>query len=265
MAYEQDGTVESGASQERQYAYSEVGPEYEPEPPRSRGASVLSAIAAILGLIAVILSVFFITRTIAPASLKFSDSLSMPILEAGSFVFSVLALIFVIAAKISHRRARQGGRKGTWGIIAIVLALLITVCGLLIGNLFPQGVIQPKVSENAPVSSSKTMRKGIESSVGTCTGGWESLGTSSYPGLSLAELCKEPRMAYVTFENPTMASFERGAVNSKISDMLEEHSNNSEAQGDWRTLNGKTWLVFGEKANIEKLQKSWGGTIDTIE
>ncbi|MFT8358482.1 hypothetical protein [Bifidobacterium aquikefiri] len=263
MRDEQGRASASGVPQEQQYSYNE--PESEYEPPRSRAASALGATAAVLGLIAVICSLLFITRTIAPASLKFSDALSLSNLEWCSFVFSILALILVIAAKISHRRAMEDGRRGTWGIIGIILALLITVCGLLIGNLFPQGVIQPSVSENAPVSSSKTMRKGIESSVGSCTGGWQSLSTSSYPGLTLAELCKDPRMAYVTFENPTMASLERGAVNSKISDMLEEYSDNGKAQGDWRTLNGKTWLVFGEKANIEKLQKSWGGTIDTVE
>lgn len=240
-------------------------PRYAMKSPRSKAASVSAALGAVSGLVAVICSVIFITRTIAPAALGFSHGIALTAFEWAACVFCALALIFVIVAKVGQRRASAKGRKGTWGIIGIILALLITICGLLIGNLFPEGVVQPSVAESAPAASSKTMRKGIETSVGTCTGGWRSLATSSYPGLTLAELCSNPRMAYVTFENQTMASLERGAVNSKIADLLEEYSDSSKAQGDWRTLNGKTWLVFGEKTNIEKLQKSWGGTIETVE
>lgn len=233
-------------------------------PSNSHGAVALSSLAACSGLVALMSAGVFITRIIAPSSLPFTHAITAQTFMWISFALCLLTLILVICAKVMHKRSMGEGRKGTWGIIGLILAILLSVCALLIANLFPEGVIQPAVAESAPASSSKSMQQGIENSVGACTAGWQSLSTSSYPGLSLAQYCKSPRMAYVTFENSTMASLERGAVNSKISELLQENSDNSKAQGDWRTLNGKTWLVFGEKSNIEKLQKSWGGTIDTV-
>lgn len=56
----------------------------------------------------------------------------------------------------------------------------------------------------------------------------------------------------------------RAPIKSEITELLGQHADNEKTQGDWRLLNGKRWMVFGEADNMTALQQQWGGTLETI-
>ena len=50
----------------------------------------------------------------------------------------------------------------------------------------------------------------------------------------------------------------------QIDERLSQYADNEQTKGDWRLLNGKRWMVFGEASKMTALQQQWGGELETI-
>ena len=77
-------------------------------------------------------------------------------------------------------------------------------------------------------------------------------------------MCTDPRVAFVSFESESSAAISRAPIESKISELLSQYADNEQTKGDWRLLNGKRWMVFGEASKMTALQQQWGGELETI-
>lgn len=137
--------------------------------------------------------------------------------------------------------------------------------GVAVGVLFPQGLIHPAVNDKAPVDNTAQMEQGIERAVGgACKDGWQGLDAGGLPGITTVQMCADPRVAFVSFDSEASAAMSRAPIKSEITELLGQHADNEKTQGDWRLLNGKRWMVFGEADNMTALQQQWGGTLETI-
>ena len=108
------------------------------------------------------------------------------------------------------------------------------------------------------------MEQGIEQAAGACKEGWQGLDTGGLPGITTVQLCTDPRVAFVSFESESSAAISRAPIESKISELLSQYADNEQTKGDWRLLNGKRWMVFGEASKMTALQQQWGGELETI-
>jgi hypothetical protein len=208
----------------------------------------------------------FLAHAIAPTKVAFLNEIFGTTQAAiAAAALAVLALVLGIVARFRVPRFQRSHAIGSWSIVCFVCALLLIAGGFVVQNLFPEGIIKATVRDEAPTTSVTEMQQGMEKSAGTCTDGWQSMAVSEYPGVSSIEACKSPRMAFIVFSNTSAAGLYRGAAEQKIASLLSEYSDKAQAQGDWRILNGKQWMVFAEASNIQKLQKLWGGSISTVE
>ncbi|MFC5222568.1 DUF1109 domain-containing protein [Bifidobacterium leontopitheci] len=251
-------------------------------------------LAAVLGLLALAVSALAVVRAVAPQAIGPVAAVPVRALLAGAVAGGVVTIIVVIVARTMVRRASVTGRAtgvGGGAIVAAVCAFMLTLGGLLVSNLFPDGIITPPTRDEAPTASADTMRSGFEKalseasgessgssgssdsngeSAASCSsdvngGGWTSQSVSGYPGVSAIEICKSGRVAFVTFESTLAASMYRAPAQAKIAETLQDYSDDPRAQGDWRLLNGDKWMAFGPKAVIDKLHEQWGGTEGTID
>ena len=94
--------------------------------------------------------------------------------------------------------------------------------------------------------------------------GWQGLDTGGLPGITTVQMCTDPRVAFVSFESESSAAISRAPIESKISELLSQYADNEQTKGDWRLLNGKRWMVFGEASKMTALQQQWGGELETI-
>ena len=152
---------------------------------------------------------------------------------------------------------------GAGGIIALVCAIVCLVIGVAVGVLFPEGLIQQS-NDKAPVEDTAQMEQGIEQADGACKEGWQGLDTGGLPGITTVQMCTDPRVAFVSFESESSAAISRAPIESKISELLSQYADNEQTKGDWRLLNGKRWMVFGEASKMTALQQQWGGELETI-
>lgn len=150
---------------------------------------------------------------------------------------------------------------GAGGIIALVCAIVCLVIGVAVGVLFPEGLIQQS-NDKAPVEDTAQMEQGIEQAAGACKEGWQGLDTGGLPGITTVQMCTDPRVAFVSFESESSAAISRAPIESKISELLSQYADNEQTKGDWRLLNGKRWMVFGEASKMTALQQQWGGERD---
>ncbi|PLS28896.1 hypothetical protein [Bifidobacterium parmae] len=224
------------------------------------------ALAALLaGLVAVALAGLSAAHELAPAYLDPDGKVSGRLIAiAGAALIAVTLVLVIVARATTPRRvSRRGVASG--GIITFVLAVLLLALGVVVGVLFPLGLIRPAVRDEAPSGSADGMKFGIERVVGTCTSGWTDLNVGGYPGVDSAAVCTDTRVAYITFDSDIVADSYNGAVTAKITELLDEHADDARAQGDWRTLGTGRWLAFGSKENMTALQREWGGTLATVE
>jgi hypothetical protein len=234
--------------------------------PQVRRSTPLSRIAVLIGIAAVITSGLFLAHAVAPAKITLLNNGFGTIKVAmAAAALSALALVLGIVARCTVPRFQRSNVTGSWSIVCFVCTLLLLAGGFVVQNLFPTGIVKETVRDEAPTSSVAAMEQEMERNSGTCTDGWQAMGVSEYPGVSSIEACKNPRMAFIVFSNESAASLYRGAAEQKIASLLNEYSDKSEAQGDWRILNGKQWLAFAQASEITKLQRSWGGTISEVE
>lgn len=246
-----------------------LGPEHETTyrvGDRPGTASRRIALAALLaGLVAVALAGLSAAHELAPAYLDPDGKVSGRLIAiAGAALIAVTLVLVIVARATTPRRvSRRGVASG--GIIAFVLAVLLLALGVVVGVLFPLGLIRPAVRDEAPSGSADGMKFGIERVIGTCTSGWTDLNVGGYPGVDSAAVCTDTRVAYITFDSDIVADSYNGAVTAKITELLDEHADDARAQADWRTLGTGRWLAFGSKENMTALQREWGGTLATVK
>lgn len=219
--------------------------------------------ALVTGLLAVAAGAASAVHEIAPYAIPFLVDKPGRYIAVAAAVLIGLTLMFVIGARAAMPRSSTHGGVGGGGIVCMVLACACLVVGVAVGVLFPNGLILPD-NDKAPVESTQQMEQGIEQAAGACSGGWQGMDTGGLPGVSTVQMCAEPRMAFVSFESETMAAVGKAPIKVKIAELLAQYSNNEKAQGDWRLLVGKRWMVFAEADNIAKLQQQWGGDIENI-
>lgn len=233
---------------------------------RAGGVSRRFALAALLtGLIAIAVGVASAAHELAPDYLDPDGKVPGRFIAIACAVFIVATLVLVIIARATTPRRTSHRGVASGGIIAFVFASLLLALGVVVGVLFPSGLIRPNIRDEAPVNSADGMRFGIERVTGACTSGWKSPDVSGYPGVESAFLCTDTRVAYMTFDSETVADMYAGAVTGTIASTLEEHADDARAQGDWYTLRAGRWLAFGTKENMTALQGEWGGTLASVD
>ena len=231
----------------------------------SPASTLLRRIAVITGLLAVVVAVLSAAHEIAPESIGFLVNVRGRYIAGTAAVLIGLTLILVISSRVTMPRHSTHGGVGAGGIVTLVLATACLVVGVAVGVLFPQGLIHPAVNDKAPVDNTAQMEQGIERAVGgACKDGWQGLDAGGLPGITTVQMCADPRVAFVSFDSEASAAMSRAPIKSEITELLGQHADNEKTQGDWRLLNGKRWMVFGEADNMTALQQQWGGTLETI-
>ena len=219
--------------------------------------------AVVSGLLAVVVSATSAVHEIAPYAISFMTAVPGRYIALTAAVLIGITLILVIAARVTMPRYATHGGVGAGGIIALVCAIVCLVIGVAVGVLFPEGLIQQS-NDKAPVEDTAQMEQGIEQAAGACKEGWQGLDTGGLPGITTVQMCTDPRVAFVSFESESSAAISRAPIESKISELLSQYADNEQTKGDWRLLNGKRWMVFGEASKMTALQQQWGGELETI-
>ncbi|KAA8827607.1 hypothetical protein [Bifidobacterium tissieri] len=223
-------------------------------------------LCAIAGVLAVLSGCATAARAIAPAR--------MPELFAGipvntliilTVALAVITLILVIVARrVAHKAGVGHGIASTWGIIALVLSLMLAGCGWAANTLFPQGVVEEKVLDAAPIDDPKAMEADLDKVFGTCTSGWQGMDASSYPGVKSVEMCSDTRVVFAVFDNDTSVGIYKAPIASKAREVLAQYQDQA-GNAKYSMLAGKRWVLVGEQKGTETLQKTWGGSISNIE
>lgn len=225
----------------------------------------LTTLALLSGLAAIAFGAASAAHEIAPAYLDPDGKVPGRSIAVSCAVLIGVTLVLVIAARVTVPRRASHRGVASGGIVAFVFAAMLLALGVVVGVLFPDGLIRPVVRDEAPVNSDDGMRFGIERVTGACTSGWKDVDVSAYPGVDAAAVCTDTRVAYMTFDSGTTADLYRGAVTSRIASLLEEHASDARAKGDWRTLSGERWLLFGDEKDMTAMEKEWGGTLATVD
>ncbi|WEV72484.1 hypothetical protein [Bifidobacterium sp. ESL0790] len=148
-------------------------------------------------------------------------------------------------------------------VTAVVVVALVMSLGVLTGH--KKGSGAASASSSAPYSSVTQMKKGMEAKAGTCSGGWNDVDASQFPGVSAVSVCVSGRYAFVTFESKTAATVDGPVVRSKAGGLLNQYlGGGGDAAADYRLLDGGQWMAVGDKSQMTALQSEWGGKIETL-
>ena len=222
-------------------------------------------LAILVALAAALVGIAAAVRAVAPAAVAQLGGYSVQYLAVATFIAVGIALIMVILARVVSRM--RSGRRGiaSSAIVIMVCAAMLGGGSLLVAHLFPDGIIKPAVTDNAPVSNASQMEQGLEQVAGACEGGWSEVATGSYPGVSHIAVCKSTRVAFITFDSKAAAALYSGPAEQKISDLMDQYSTDQQTEGDWRILSGGQWIAVGDKQHMSSLQKLWGGSLKTAQ
>mgnify|MGYP004720429207 CR=1 FL=1 len=259
-----DDSRSSRRAQNRRPSRRDAGRRFAATKASSPTSILCRRLAVVSGLLAVVVSATSAVHEIAPYAISFMTAVPGRYIALMAAVLIGITLILVIAAPGTlPRYATHGGGGGAGGIIALVCAIVCLVIGVAVGVLFPEGLIQQS-NDKAPVEDTAQMEQGIEQAAGACKEGWQGLDTGGLPGITTVQMCTDPRVAFVSFESESSAAISRAPIESKISELLSQYADNEQTKGDWRLLNGKRWMVFGEASKMTALQQQWGGELETI-
>ncbi|MBT1181821.1 hypothetical protein JS531_07620 [Bifidobacterium sp. CP2] len=228
------------------------------------GSRVCSALALLTGLGSIALGGASAAHELAPAYLDPNGTVPGRFIAIACATLIGVTLILVIAAKASRPRNTSRRGTGATGLVAMFLAVLLLALGVVVGILFPAGLIRPAMRDEAPVGSEDGMRYSIERVTGTCEGGWTDVDVHAYPGVQVVAVCPTTRVAYALFESDTAAGLYRTPLETKVVELLDEHADDTQAQGDWCMLTGGRWVAFGGKDAMTLLEQEWGGKLDTV-
>lgn len=237
-----------------------------------RRADVLSAkgrrlghVATLVGVLAMLAGLASATHEIAPAAIGVLQPVPGRWIAAIAGALVVVTIVLIATARHSLPRTSSRTSVGNGGVIALLAAILLLVLGIVVGILFPKGIVQPPVRDSAPVTSVQQMKSGLEAAAGPCTDGWVDIPTGGYPGVGAASACKATTVAYATFDSSAMERLYRGAIQGEILKMFADHADQAPANVSWRLLSGGRWVAFGPQPAMEKLQQAWGGTITPVD
>lgn len=258
-----DDSRSSRRAQNRRPSRRDAGRRFAATKASSPTSILCRRLAVVSGLLAVVVSATSAVHEIAPYAISFMTAVPGRYIALMAAVLIGITLILVIAARVTMPRYATYGGVGAGGIIALVCAIVCLVIGVAVGVLFPEGLIQQS-NDKAPVEDTAQMEQGIEQAAGACKEGWQGLDTGGLPGITTVQMCTDPRVAFVSFESESSAAISRAPIESKISELLSQYADNEQTKGDWRLLNGKRWMVFGEASKMTALQQQWGGELETI-
>lgn len=258
-----DDSRSSRRAQNRRPSRRDAGRRFAATKASSPTSILCRRLAVVSGLLAVVVSATSAVHEIAPYAISFMTAVPGRYIALMAAVLIGITLILVIAARVTMPRSATHGGVGAGGIIALVCAIVCLVIGVAVGVLFPEGLIQQS-NDKAPVEDTAQMEQGIEQAAGACKEGWQGLDTGGLPGITTVQMCTDPRVAFVSFESESSAAISRAPIESKISELLSQYADNEQTKGDWRLLNGKRWMVFGEASKMTALQQQWGGELETI-
>lgn len=258
-----DDSRSSRRAQNRRPSRRDAGRRFAATKASSPTSILCRRLAVVSGLLAVVVSATSAVHEIAPYAISFMTAVPGRYIALMAAVLIGITLILVIAARVTMPRYVTHGGVGAGGIIALVCAIVCLVIGVAVGVLFPEGLIQQS-NDKAPVEDTAQMEQGIEQAAGACKEGWQGLDTGGLPGITTVQMCTDPRVAFVSFESESSAAISRAPIESKISELLSQYADNEQTKGDWRLLNGKRWMVFGEASKMTALQQQWGGELETI-
>ena len=258
-----DDSRSSRRAQNRRPSRRDAGRRFAATKASSPTSILCRRLAVVSGLLAVVVSATSAVHEIAPYAISFMTAVPGRYIALTAAVLIGITLILVIAARVTTPRDATHGGVGAGGIIALVCAIVCLVIGVAVGVLFPEGLIQQS-NDKAPVEDTAQMEQGIEQAAGACKEGWQGLDTGGLPGITTVQMCTDPRVAFVSFESESSAAISRAPIESKISELLSQYADNEQTKGDWRLLNGKRWMVFGEASKMTALQQQWGGELETI-
>lgn len=258
-----DDSRSSRRAQNRRPSRRDAGRRFAATKASSPTSILCRRLAVVSGLLAVVVSATSAVHEIAPYAISFMTAVPGRYIALTAAVLIGITLILVIAARVTMPRCATHGGVGAGGIIALVCAIVCLVIGVAVGVLFPEGLIQQS-NDKAPVEDTAQMEQGIEQAAGACKEGWQGLDTGGLPGITTVQMCTDPRVAFVSFESESSAAISRAPIESKISELLSQYADNEQTKGDWRLLNGKRWMVFGEASKMTALQQQWGGELETI-
>lgn len=258
-----DDSRSSRRAQNRRPSRRNAGRRFAATKASSPTSMLCRRLAVVSGLLAVVVSATSAVHEIAPYAISFMTAVPGRYIALTAAVLISITLILVIAARVTMPRYVTHGGVGAGGIIALVCAIVCLVIGVAMGVLFPEGLIQQS-NDKAPVEDTAQMEQGIEQAAGACKEGWQGLDTGGLPGITTVQMCTDPRVAFVSFESESSAAISRAPIESKISELLSQYADNEQTKGDWRLLNGKRWMVFGEGSKMTALQQQWGGELETI-
>lgn len=258
-----DDSRSSRRAQNRRPSRRDAGRRFAATKASSPTSILCRRLAVVSGLLAVVVSATSAVHEIAPYAISFMTAVPGRYIALTAAVLIGITLILVIAARVTMPRYATHGGVGAGGIIALVCAIVCLVIGVAVGVLFPEGLIQQS-NDKAPVEDTAQMEQGIEQAAGACKEGWQGLDTGGLPGITTVQMCTDPRVAFVSFGSESSAAISRAPIESKISELLSQYADNEQTKGDWRLLNGKRWMVFGEGSKMTALQQQWGGELETI-
>ena len=258
-----DDSRSSRRAQNRRPSRRDAGRRFAATKASSPTSILCRRLAVVSGLLAVVVSATSAVHEIAPYAISFMTAVPGRYIALMAAVLIGITLILVIAARVTMPRYATHGGVGAGGIIGLVCAIVCLVIGVAVGVLFPEGLIQQS-NDKAPVEDTAQMEQGIEQAAGACKEGWQGLDTGGLPGITTVQMCTDPRVAFVSFESESSAAISRAPIESKISELLSQYADNEQTKGDWRLLNGKRWMVFGEASKMTALQQQWGGELETI-
>ena len=239
-----DDSRSSRRAQNRRPSRRDAGRRFAATKASSPTSILCRRLAVVSGLLAVVVSATSAVHEIAPYAISFMTAVPGRYIALTAAVLIGITLILVIAARVTMPRYATHGGVGA-------------------GVLFPEGLIQQS-NDKAPVEDTAQMQQGIEQAAGACKEGWQGLDTGGLPGITTVQMCTDPRVAFVSFESESSAAISRAPIESKISELLSQYADNEQTKGDWRLLNGKRWMVFGEASKMTALQQQWGGELETI-
>lgn len=258
-----DDSRSSRRAQNRRPSRRDAGRRFAATKASSPTSILCRRLAVVSGLLAVVVSATSAVHEIVPYAISFMTAVPGRYIALTAAVLIGITLILVIAARVTMPRYATHGGVGAGGIITLVCAIVCLVIGVAMGVLFPEGLIQQS-NDKAPVEDTAQMEQGIEQAAGACKEGWQGLDTGGLPGITTVQMCTDPRVAFVSFESESSAAISRAPIESKISELLSQYADNEQTKGDWRLLNGKRWMVFGEASKMTALQQQWGGELETI-
>ncbi|RBP99597.1 hypothetical protein [Bifidobacterium xylocopae] len=233
-------------------------------PPRAgrSHANGWSRCAGAAGLLSALGGAGLTVDAVAPGRIPGFQSVRPAVWVGLSVGFAALSLLLVVLARL--RPSARGRRSvGAAGIVLLVCGLLFTGCGLLLERSFPEGLIKAPIRDEAPVDQPDAMDRGIDKAVRPCTAGWQSMSVGDYPGVSVVRYCKDPSVAWASFDNGSAVSIYRAPVQGKFKELVSKRGG-AQANADWCLLSGGRWMVVGLRADMVRLQAAWGGELASI-